>query len=77
MRYGCSNSCDYGSKQSIVIRDFGSKPAGRVVAMIPRVNAHEAQQIAQVICDLLNNNNVDLSRFEKSNLIKELTNKPD
>lgn len=75
MRYGCSNSNDYGTKTSIVIRDFGSKPAGRVVAVIPRENVHEAQQIGQVLCDLLNNNNIDLTRFEKSVLIKELTNK--
>ena len=54
MRYGVSLSNDYSEHQQVVIRDFKSEPKGRVLATIPRENRHEAEQIAQRICDLLN-----------------------
>jgi len=38
----------------VVIRDFKSVPIGRVLAIIPRDNRHEAEQAAQSICDLMN-----------------------
>ena len=53
MRYGCSLSRDY-EPYRVVIRDFESSPAGRVLCIIARDNQHEAEQIAQSICDLLN-----------------------
>jgi hypothetical protein len=53
MRYGVSFSQDY-FEGSVVIRDFKSIPEGRVLAIIPRDNKHEAEQEAQRICDLLN-----------------------
>ena len=53
MRYGVSLSKDY-APDKVVIRDFESEPAGRVLAIIPREDQHEAEQIAQHICDLLN-----------------------
>jgi hypothetical protein len=53
MRYGVSFSNDY-LEGSVVIRDFQSEPQGRVLAIIPRENRHEAEQEAQRICDLLN-----------------------
>jgi hypothetical protein len=53
MRYGVSFSNDY-FEGSVVIRDFQSEPKGRVLAIIPRDNRHEAEQEAQRICDLLN-----------------------
>jgi hypothetical protein len=55
MRYGVSLSNDYLGPNTVVIRDFKSEPKGRVFAIIPRENRHEAEQIAQQICDLLNN----------------------
>jgi hypothetical protein len=54
MRYGCSLSNDYNGIPQVVIRDFESTPKGRVLAIIPRESQHEAEQIAQQICDLLN-----------------------
>jgi len=54
MRYGCSQSDDYGLNR-VVIRDFKSTPQGRVLCIIARDNQHEAEQIAVRICDLLNN----------------------
>ena len=53
MRYGVSFSKDYLGG-CVVIRDFKSYPEGRVLAIIPRDNRHEAEQEAQRICDLLN-----------------------
>jgi hypothetical protein len=53
MRYGVSFSTDY-LDGCVVIRDFKSVPQGRVLAIIPRDNRHEAEQEAQRICDLLN-----------------------
>jgi hypothetical protein len=53
MRYGVSFSNDY-LNGCVVIRDFKSIPQGRVLAIIPRDNRHEAEQEAQRICDLLN-----------------------
>jgi hypothetical protein len=53
MRYGVSFSTDYFDG-AVVIRDFQSDPKGRVLAIIPRENKHEAEQEAQRICDLLN-----------------------
>jgi hypothetical protein len=53
MRYGCSLSDDYGDNR-VVVRDFKSIPEGRVLAIIARDNQHEAEQIAVMICDLLN-----------------------
>ena len=55
MRYGVSFSNDY-LNGSVVIRDFQSEPQGRVLAIIPRESRHDAEQEAQRICDLLNNN---------------------
>ena len=53
MRYGCSLSDDY-SPNRVVIRDFESNPKGRVLCIVARDNQHEAEQIAVMICDLLN-----------------------
>jgi len=53
MRYGCSLSEDY-TPNRVVVRDFQSNPPGRVLLIIARDNQHEAEQIAQKICDLLN-----------------------
>jgi len=53
LRYGVSISKDY-DPDKVVIRDFESIPKGRVLAIIPRDDQHEAEQIAQKICDLLN-----------------------
>lgn len=53
MRYGVSLSNDYGINP-VVIRDFESTPKGRVLLVITRENQYEAEQIAQNICDLLN-----------------------
>lgn len=53
-RFGVSVSNDY-DPNPVVIRDFTSTPLpGRVLAIIARDNKEEAQQIAQRICDLLN-----------------------
>lgn len=54
MRYGVSWSKDYNGG-SVVIRDFMSDPVGRVLCIVPRENRYEAEQTAQYICDLLNN----------------------
>jgi hypothetical protein len=53
MQYGCSLSEDY-TPNRVVVRDFQSNPPGRVLLIIARDNQHEAEQIAQKICDLLN-----------------------
>lgn len=53
MQYGVSTSKDYEVGQ-VVVRDFLSTPPGRVLCVIARDNQHEAEQIAQRICDLLN-----------------------
>ena len=53
MRYGVSFSNDY-LNGCVVIRDFQSQPKGRILAIIPRDNRHEAEQEAQRIVDLLN-----------------------
>ena len=59
MRYGVSYSKDYLGG-AVVIRDFKSTPQGRVFAIVPRDNRHEAEQEALKICDLLNKQeNVD------------------
>jgi hypothetical protein len=55
MRYGYSLSEDY-APYKVVVRDFESTPPGRVLCIIPRENTHEAEQIAQRISDLLNQN---------------------
>ncbi len=54
MRYGVSLSKDYLNGESVVIRDFLSVPKGRVLAIIVRDDRYEAEQEAQRICDLLN-----------------------
>ena len=54
MRYGVSLSKDYLNGESVVIRDFLSVPKGRVLAIIVREDRYEAEQEAQRICDLLN-----------------------
>lgn len=53
MRYGVSRSEDYGPNK-VVVRDFNSVPQGRVLCVITRENEYEAEQIAQIISDLLN-----------------------
>ena len=53
MRYGCSLSKDYDPYR-VVVRDFQSSPIGRVLVIIARDNEHEAQEVGQKICDLLN-----------------------
>lgn len=54
MRYYVSLSNDYGSF-GVVIRDVESRPlSGRVLCYIARDSKEEAEQIAQNICDLLN-----------------------
>lgn len=53
MQYAVSLSEDYGANR-VVIRDFRTNPPGRVLCIIARDNKHEAEQIAQQICDLLN-----------------------
>ena len=53
MRYGVSRSEDYGPTR-VVVRDFQSVPQGRVLCIIARDNEHEAEQLAQLITDLLN-----------------------
>ena len=53
LRYGVSLSTDY-APDKVVVRDFESEPPGRILAIIPREDQHEAEQIAQQICDLLN-----------------------
>ncbi len=55
MRYGVRLSKDYMDRECVVIRDFMSQPKGRVLAIIPRDNRYEAEQEAQHIVDLLNN----------------------
>jgi hypothetical protein len=55
MRYGSSLSEDYGPNQ-VVVRDFKSTPPGRVLCIIARDNRHEAEQLAVLISDLLNQN---------------------
>ncbi len=55
MRYAVSWSTDYLNGGAVVIRDFMSEPVGRIVSIIPRENRYEAEQVAQHICDLLNN----------------------
>lgn len=54
MRYAVSKSTDY-DPNPVVVRDFESTPPGRVLCIIARENLHEAEQIAQQLCDLLNN----------------------
>jgi hypothetical protein len=54
MRYGLSLSQDYDPWR-VVVRDFQSVPPGRVLCIIARDNQYEAEQIAQNIVDLLNN----------------------
>jgi hypothetical protein len=53
MQYAVSLSEDYATNK-VVIRDFKTNPPGRVLCIIARDNRHEAEQIAQKICDLLN-----------------------
>jgi hypothetical protein len=53
MQYAVSLSEDYGTNK-VVIRDFSTNPPGRVLCIIARDNRHEAEQIAQRVCDLLN-----------------------
>jgi hypothetical protein len=53
MRYGYSLSEDYPPNR-VVVRDFKSTPPGRVLCIIARENAYEAEQIAVQISDLLN-----------------------
>jgi hypothetical protein len=55
MRYGVSLSKDYLTSECVVIRDFLSVPKGRVLAIIVREDRYEAEQEAQRLCDLLNN----------------------
>ena len=57
-RWAVSKSNDYGPNQ-VVVRDFESTPKGRVLCIIARDNVHEAEQIAQYICDLLNTEDYD------------------
>ena len=58
MRYGVSRSEDYGPNK-VVVRDFKSTPQGRVLCVITRDNDYEAEQIAQQISDLLNQNEIN------------------
>ena len=58
MQYAVSLSEDYGVNK-VVVRDFKSNPPGRVLCVIARDNRHEAEQIAQRICDLLNKGNTN------------------
>lgn len=58
MRYATSLSTDYDPYR-VVVRDFESTPPGRVLCIIARDNQHEAEQIAQYICDLLNTEDYD------------------
>ena len=53
MRWAVSKSNDYDPHR-VVVRDFESNPKGRVLCVIARDDDHEAEQIAQHICDLLN-----------------------
>jgi len=53
MRYTVSNSEDYGPNR-VVVRDFRSEPKGRVLCVIARENEYDAEQLAQMICDALN-----------------------
>jgi hypothetical protein len=53
MQYAVSLSEDYGDNK-VVVRDFKSTPPGRVLCIIARENKYEAEQIAQLLCDLLN-----------------------
>lgn len=53
MQYGVSLSEDYGPNK-VVVRDFKSTPPGRVLCIIARENQYEAEQLAQLLCDLLN-----------------------
>ena len=53
MRYATSLSTDYDPYR-VVVRDFQSNPPGRVLCIIARDNQHEAEQVAQHIVDLLN-----------------------
>jgi hypothetical protein len=55
MRYGVSYSTDYIQGGCVVIRDFNSEPKGRVLCIVIRDNRYEAEQTAQYMCDLLNN----------------------
>lgn len=54
MRYGVSLSNDF-EEGKVVIRDFLSTPKGRILCIIARENRSEAEEIAQYIVDLLNN----------------------
>ena len=56
MRYAVSISRDY-APEKVVVRDFQSTPPGRVLVIVAREDQHEAEQIAQHICDLLNKDN--------------------
>jgi hypothetical protein len=53
MRYGVSYSTNY-KDGNVVVRDFKSEPAGRVLCVIVRENRTEAEELALHICDLLN-----------------------
>ena len=53
MRYGPSLSEDY-NENHVVVRDFKSNPPGRVLCIIARDNQYEAERIAVLISDLLN-----------------------
>jgi hypothetical protein len=54
MRYGPSLSSDY-MPNTVVVRDFESVPPGRVLCVVARDNKYEAEQVAVMICDSLNN----------------------
>ena len=56
MQFAQSTSADYGPN-TVVVRDFLSTPPGRVLCIIARDNQHEAEQVAQFICDALNKQN--------------------
>ena len=56
-RWAVSKSNDY-DPNPIVVRDFDSEPQGRVLCIIARDNVHEAELIAQYLCDLLNGDDV-------------------
>ena len=57
-RWAVSKSNDYDPHR-VVVRDFESEPKGRVLCIIARDNDHEAEQVAQYICDLLNTEDYD------------------
>lgn len=61
MRWAVSKSNDY-DPNPIVVRDFKSDPRGRVLCIIARENVLQAEIIAQHLCDLLNQDEQQISK---------------